>query len=110
MINFWAVGCGACVAEMPDIDEVYKTWSGSKELEILAINAGDYEMYIKNKVEEEKWTLPIFVDSDRTAVAKYQISRIPRTFFIDTNGIIRKIEMGRFDNYDQIKEALNSLQ
>ena len=104
------MGCGACVAEMPDIDAVYKTWSGTRELEILAINAGDYEIYIRNIVEEEKWTLPIFIDPDRVAIEAYQISRIPRTFFIDTNGIIRKIELGRFDNQDQITEALNSLQ
>lgn len=110
MVNFWAIGCGACVAEMPDIEAVYKTWSGPKEIRILAINAGDHSIYIRNFIEEEKMTLPIYVDSDRTAVKDYQIYRIPRTFFIDSRGIIRKIELGRFDNQEQIKEALNSLQ
>ncbi len=109
MVNFWALACGACMAEMPDLEAVYKTLDHEK-LEVLAINAGDYEIYIKNKIEEEKWTLPIFIDSDRVAVEEYEITSIPRTFFIDTNGVIRKIEMGRFDNQDQIKEALNSLQ
>ena len=109
MVNFWALACGACMAEMPDLEAVYKTLDHEK-LEVLAINAGDYEIYIKNKIEEEKWTLPIFIDSDRVAVEEYEITSIPRTFFIDSNGIIRKIEMGRFDNQDQIKEALNSLQ
>ncbi len=109
MVNFWAPSCGACVAEMPEIDAVYKTWSGSKELEVIAIGGG-YEIYIRNMIEEEGWTLPIFHDPDGIAFESYQISNIPRTFFIDTKGIIRKIELGRFDNKDQIIEALNSLQ
>lgn len=110
MVNFWAAGCGACVAEMPDIQAVYETWSGPRKLELLAINAGDYEQFVKKIVEEKRWTVPVFIDADRIAVKEYEINRIPRTFFIDTSGIIRKIEIGSFDNQDQIREALNSLQ
>jgi len=109
MVNFWAIGCGACVAEMPDIEAVYKTWAG-KELRILAINAGDHPIYIRNFIAEQKTSLPIFIDSDRTAVRDYQISRIPRTFFIDSSGMIRRVLLGSFDNQEQIKEALNALQ
>lgn len=109
MVNFWAIGCGACVAEMPDIEAVYKTWAGPKELRILAINAGDHPIYIRNFIEEQKMTLPIFIDSDKTAVRDYQISLIPRTFFIDSSGMIRRVELGRFDSQEQIKEALNAL-
>jgi cytochrome c biogenesis protein CcmG/thiol:disulfide interchange protein DsbE len=115
MVNFWALGCGACIAEMPDIEAIYniyknKPLSGTKELNILAINVSDYPESIQKAIAEEKWTLPIFVDSDRDAVSRYQIRSIPRTFFIDSSGIIRNIGFGRFDTQDEIKEALNSLQ
>ena len=108
MVNFWAIGCGACVAEMPDIEAVYKT--RPPNLAILAINAGDHSIYIENFIKEEKLTLPIYVDSDRVAVKEYQIYNIPRTFFVDSSGIIRKIELGRFETQDEIREALSSLQ
>jgi cytochrome c biogenesis protein CcmG/thiol:disulfide interchange protein DsbE len=110
MINFWAIGCSACVAEMPDIEAVYKTWSGAKELKLLAINAGDHPIYVEKFIKEQKYTMPIFLDSDHDALSEYQISRIPRTYFIDSRGIIQKIELGRFDNQNQIVAALNSLQ
>jgi cytochrome c biogenesis protein CcmG/thiol:disulfide interchange protein DsbE len=110
MINFWAIGCSACVAEMPDIEAVYKTWSGPKELKLLAINAGDHPLYIEKFIREEQYTIPMYIDSDHDALSEYQISRIPRTYFIDSQGIIRKIELGRFDNQNQITAALNSLQ
>jgi thiol-disulfide isomerase/thioredoxin len=117
MVNFWALGCGACMAEMPDFEAIYKiirdnpkALTDTKELVMLPINAGDNEIYIKNAIAEEKWSMPIFVDTDRVAVKEYQINTIPRTFFIDSSGIIRKIERGRFDNQDAIKEALNYLQ
>jgi len=109
MINFWAPGCGACVAEMPDIEAVYKAWSGTKELEVISIGGG-YEMYVRNIVEEKGWTLPVFPNPDGSVFTAYQISTIPRTFFVDTKGIIRKIELGSFANQEQIVEVLNSLQ
>jgi len=109
MINFWAPGCAACVAEMPDIEAVSKTWSGTKELEIIAIGGG-YEMYVRNIVEEKGWTVPVFPNPDGNVFTDYQISTIPRTFFVDTKGIIRKIELGSFANQEKIVEILNSLQ
>jgi thiol-disulfide isomerase/thioredoxin len=117
MVNFWALGCGACMAEMPDFEAIYKiirdnpkALTGTKELFMLPINAGDNDIYIKNAIAEEKWSMSIYVDTDRVALKEYQINRIPRTFFIDSSGIIRKIELGRFDNQDAIKDALNNLQ
>jgi len=110
MINFWAIGCSACVAEMPDIEAVYKTWSGQKEFKLLAINAGDHPIYVEKFIKEKSYTMPIYMDNDHAALSGYQISRIPRTIFIDSAGIIRKIELGRFDNQNQITAVLNSLQ
>jgi len=110
MVNFWSVGCGPCMVEMPDIDEIYKTWSGPVDLKVLAINVGDHEMYIRKAIEEKKWEMPIYIDPDRVAIKGYQIYRIPRTFFVDSSGIIRKIELGRFDNKQEIEDALRSIQ
>lgn len=110
MVNFWSVGCGPCMVEMPDIDAVYKTWSGPTDLVVVAINVGDHEIYVRRAIEENKWSMPIYVDPDRVAIKGYGIYRIPRTFFIDTSGIIRKIELGRFDDRQEIEEALRSIQ
>jgi thiol-disulfide isomerase/thioredoxin len=110
IVNFWALGCGACMAEMPDIDSVYKTLSGSEKIKILAVNLDMYPEFVQKAVVQEKWSLPIYVDSDRVAGQAYQIRYIPRTFFIDSSGIIRKKQEGSFGSADEIKEALNSLQ
>jgi cytochrome c biogenesis protein CcmG/thiol:disulfide interchange protein DsbE len=110
LVNFWALGCGACMAEMPDIDAVYKTLSGSDKIKILAINAGDYPKFIESAVQQEKWTMPIYIDTDRVAGPAYQIRYIPRTFFVDSSGIIRKIQLGSFASAEEIKEAINALQ
>jgi peroxiredoxin len=110
MINFWSVGCAPCMVEMPDIDAIYKTWSGPVDLVVVAINVGDHEIYIRRAIDENKWGMPIYVDPDRIAIKGYGIYRIPRTFFVDTSGIIRKIELGRFDNKQEIEEALRSIQ
>ena len=110
VVNFWALGCGACVAEMPDLDAVYKSLSGSDKVKIMAVNLDIYPEFVRKAVAEEKWSLPVLLDTDRNAVDAYKINRIPRTFFIDSSGIIRVKQEGSFENAEQIREALNSIQ
>ena len=38
-----------------------------------------------------------------------QFATIPVTFFADANGIIQKIQRGRFKSADEIREVLYSL-
>ncbi len=110
MVTFWTTACGACVAEMPDIQAAYEAWSGEKELEVLPVNAKQPDVYIQRFLDERAWcTIPIVVDSDGAVAREYHITRIPRTFFIDETGVIRKVQAGRFQNKEEIMSILDEL-
>jgi thiol-disulfide isomerase/thioredoxin len=112
MVNFWTTGCGACVAEMPDIQAAYDEWSGEKELVVLLVNAKQHLTHVERYIEDpdHAWlTLPVLLDSDGAVAREYGISRIPRTFFIDSTGIIREIQLGRFQHTKEILDILDTL-
>jgi peroxiredoxin len=110
MVTFWTTACGACVAEMPDIQAVYDTWSGEKDLEVLAVNSKQHVVYVQRFLDEREWcTMPVLLDTEGSVAQEYHITRIPRTFFIDSSGIIRKVQHGSFQDKDEIIAILDKL-
>lgn len=116
MVNFWAVTCGPCVAELPDVEAVYKSWG--RPLAVLAVNAGESAATVQTFIDSAKYTFSVLLDSNKEARAAYMGNdetkwNWPRTFFIDTTGIIRNIKIGAFDSKTgkaEIESILNTLQ
>jgi hypothetical protein len=52
--------------------------------------------------------VPILRDMDGNLTKSWGVNWVPNSFFIDANGIVRKVTTGTFDNAAQIKEILNS--
>jgi peroxiredoxin/predicted amidophosphoribosyltransferase len=112
MVNFWTTGCGACVAEIPDIQAAYDEWSGEKELVVLLVNAKQHLTHVQRFMEDpdHTWlTLPVLLDTDGAVAFEYGITRIPRTFFLDSTGIIREIQHGSFQHAEEILDILATL-
>jgi peroxiredoxin len=108
MVNFWETTCSACAGEMPDIQAIFDTWS-SDNLEILAVNHGEREAFVQSFIDSKALTFPVLVDSDQAISNVYQVSNIPTTFFIDADGIIKRIKSGRFTSQSEIETILKSL-
>jgi cytochrome c biogenesis protein CcmG/thiol:disulfide interchange protein DsbE len=108
MINFWETSCSACAGEMSDIQAVFDTWSRD-DLEILAVNNGERAAFVQSFIDSKGLTFPALLDSDQAVSNMYQISTIPTTFFIDADGIIKRIKSGRFMSQSEIETMLKSL-
>ena len=97
LINFWATWCGPCRLEIPDFNELYKTYN-DRGLEILSISISDsYEQLIKFKNAYNMF-YPILYGDQRT-MAKIQrdyggVYSIPMSFLIDKNGEIIRVYPG----------------
>ena len=89
IINFWATWCAPCLKEMPDIQAFYQTHHGSG-LEVLAINMDDLKDLQKVRLIAKNHTFPIAHKSESNFKSLGRIWRLPSTFVVDKNGLLRK--------------------
>ena len=92
LLDFWAVWCGPCVAEMPNVKQVYEKYKDAN-FQIIGISLDQRRDTLVGYLEKEGITWPQFFDGNgwRNQVAEmYGISAIPHMYLIDGNGVIRK--------------------
>jgi peroxiredoxin len=111
MINFWAVWCDPCTKELPFIQSVSDTWTG-KQLVVLAIAVKTDEQLpaVNEFITQNHYTFPVLFDAQGQAGSLYSITAVPRTFFIDAEGIVRKVQVGDFKDQSAIENILNSIK
>jgi cytochrome c biogenesis protein CcmG/thiol:disulfide interchange protein DsbE len=94
ILNFWASWCPPCRAEMPALQSVYDQYQGS--ISILAINAANQDTLVSATGIQTEFGLafPILMDFTGTTQEDYAISSLPTTFFIGSDGVINKVQIG----------------
>jgi len=111
IVNLWATWCEPCIEELPYFQEVYNAWSRDK-LVILAVHVQQSVGLSTSYAQNEGFTFPVLLDTLGTTAKAYTLpdgNGIPRTFFIDEKGIVRKSKYGSFQNKAEIESVLNSL-
>ena len=104
MINFWATWCGPCEVEMPDIETAYQNHADDG-LVVLAINAGESRNDVLNFGERLNLSFNLLLDSDNAVQDMYRIRAFPSTFFLDSEGTVKAVQIG-YMSADQLNEHL----
>jgi cytochrome c biogenesis protein CcmG/thiol:disulfide interchange protein DsbE len=95
VLNLWASWCPPCQAEMPALQEIYEN-NRDRGLEILAVNTTyqDRETDARAFVQEMGLSFPVLLERTGDMAKAYQLRAMPSTFFIDREGVIRKVILG----------------
>jgi thiol-disulfide isomerase/thioredoxin len=124
LLNFWSTYCGACIGEFPYIRGIYEdenladSNSANSDFVVLTVcidskidEAPGRIRTLEGKFSSDTgpFTFPILFDSVGQTKKDYHIWTIPETVFIDSDGIIREIKLGRFQNIEEIEAILKSL-
>lgn len=101
-INFWATWCPPCKEEMPEMEKFQQAYGD--EVALLAVNgtAGEKGVGRKEKIEsvrsfvhERNFTFPVLLDMELNVTSeKYQVISIPTTYFIGSDGVVQKRNIG----------------
>ncbi len=83
MIDFWATWCGPCVASLPHTQEVFDRGAAAG-LQVLAISDEDHGT-VTQFISDNHYAFPTYFDAS-AAEKKYQITAIPTTVVIDSQG------------------------
>lgn len=94
ILNFWASWCGPCEEETPLLQGLYDKYK-DEGLVVLGVNQDESIEAIRKFVDIYNLTFPILIDpGEKVSDDLYDVFSIPRTFFIDRNGVIRDFERG----------------
>ena len=95
LLDFWAVWCGPCIAEMPNVKQVYEKYKEAN-FQIIGISLDQSRDKLMGYLEKEGITWPQFFDGNgwKNQVAQmYGINAIPHMYLIDGEGVIRKSDV-----------------
>jgi peroxiredoxin len=111
VVNFWATWCDPCMEELPFFQAIPDNESAGG-FKILAINNKESKNQVLSKFTDKGYTFTftILLDSTGEVNTLYDVDTLPTTFFIDAEGIIRKVQEDSFKSRTEIENILNSLQ
>lgn len=95
LLNFWATWCEPCRVEMPLFQEVLEK-AGSDKLQVLAVNSEPAEEVAAFQADLGL-TFPLLLDPDGAVQRLYRVFGYPTTFVIDSDGVVRAIQIGVVD-------------
>ena len=93
LMNFWAVWCGFCRVEMPELQMAYETY-GHEGLVVLGIDVQEETAQVASFVQEMGVTFPILLDQKAAVTRQYRIQGLPTSILVDADGVIRAVHVG----------------
>ena len=104
LLYFWTF-CDQCREELPYIQKIFDNRrTFSEDLVILAVNVSQPREQVARFVSYYGYTFEFLLDTWATIASKYYIQKIPTSFFVDRNGIIREVNTEPIVNYSLLEE------
>ena len=117
VLNFWATWCPPCIEEMPSLVQMQKKMQ-DKGITVLAVSvdddANDYHKFLKDHSIDLLTVREAGQKTDKGVFApvsqQYGTIKVPETYIIDRNGVIRRKFIGPVDwSQTEIVEYLSRL-
>jgi peroxiredoxin len=98
IVNFWATWCSTCRVETPDLIELYEQHQ-DKGLVLLGVNLRENEDSVAGFADDFGIPYPVLFDRSGEVASTWRIGGpnrgLPSTYFIDSEGVVRKVVFGR---------------
>jgi len=88
LLNFWALWCEPCKAELPDFQAALERY-GTAGLAVVTVDLGDRREEVKAFIGERGYSFVTLVDPGLTVRKSYDTRVLPLSLLIDREGIVR---------------------
>jgi cytochrome c biogenesis protein CcmG/thiol:disulfide interchange protein DsbE len=92
VLNFWASWCPPCRAEIPHFQDASTKYNG--QAVVLGVDQGEPLSVVGDFGAALGITYPLLLDSDNSVSRDYGVAALPKTVFIDSDGVIREMFTG----------------
>ncbi|HLF71736.1 MAG TPA: TlpA disulfide reductase family protein [Dehalococcoidia bacterium] len=97
LVNFWASWCAPCRQEMPDIIDAYEAHS-AEGFVVVGVNLREADSRVQVFVDDYGVPFPVGLDRNGEVARTWRIGGptqgLPSSYFIDRQGIVRKVVYG----------------
>jgi peroxiredoxin len=109
ILNFWASWCTPCKIELPHFQAVWDKYSSGGDVMILTVAGSQSEVdVLRSYISSNSFNFIVCLDSNDNVFNGYQINSIPKTYFLDKSGVIRRIQQGMMTSPGELEFMLNS--
>lgn len=106
IINYWATWCPPCIAEMPEIQELYDNYKDKIDFYLVT---NDPPVKIEKFLKKQGYELPIYFPLEKEPNV-LESSSLPTTFLISKNGEIVMKKVGAASwNSDKVHQTIEKL-
>lgn len=97
-VNFWATSCVTCVAEMPQLTQIYSEFA-PKGYDMVAVAMKyDPPAYVVNYAQSRKLPFRVAIDNTGSVAQAWgDVAITPTSFLVDKRGLIVKTYVGQPD-------------
>ncbi len=91
ILNFWATWCAPCLDELPSLQEMQKQLP---QVQVLAVSIDDDPDAYSAFLKQYNVRLLSIRDGSQGANLRFGSVRVPETFVVDRNGLVRRKFVG----------------
>ena len=90
VLNFWATWCGPCKSELPYFDKAAAEYADEVTFMLINLTDGQRETPdgVKEFMEDNGYTFPVYFDTEYSAAIPYGANSIPLTYFVTSDGVV----------------------
>ena len=94
LVDFWATTCGPCLAEFPNLRQIYKE-NHAKGFEIVGISFDDGPETVQSYVARAKlpWRTVMDESSEGVVSKGFSVQTIPALFLVDRQGTVAQVDV-----------------
>jgi peroxiredoxin len=107
LLDFWATWCGPCRMEMVELQSLLEK-SKTAKFEILSLDQQESSNQVTAFINRKKYGFHVLLDDGQVS-AKYGVRGIPTLVLVDTNGVIRWLQVGYSENSDDLRNTVKNL-
>lgn len=105
--DFWATWCPPCVASIPDLQKLRKTFANTP-FQLLSVNVeNDNTSEVQKFVREHNVDFPVYLPS-ASVLDFFEVSTLPTSVLVDQRGVIRHIHIGTV-SYNTLEQEIRAL-